>query len=324
MIIPKKLKPGDEIRIVAPSRSLKILSQETIDTAIKNLEALDLKITFSKNCSNSNDNFSSSIEDRVEDLHDAFKDKNVKGILTVIGGYNSNQIIDYLDYNLIRNNPKIICGYSDITALNNAIYTQTGLVTYIGPHFSSFGMKKGLEYTLEYFKKMLMYNEAFDIKSSDEWSDDLWFIDQENREFIKNVGMYSLNNGKAEGVLVGGNISTFCLLSGTKYFPDLTDKILMLEAHSEIKEYHFDRLLQNLIQQPNFTKIKGLIIGMFQKDSQIDKVKLTKIFQNKKELKNIPIITNVNFGHITPIATLPIGSNVIIKAHNYCNFRILN
>jgi len=324
MIIPIKLRPGDEIRIIAPARSMKILSEETTSIAIKNLEDLGLNVTFGKNSYNYDENYSSSVQDRVEDLQDAFEDKNVKGILTVIGGYNSNQIIDYLDYELIKRNPKIICGYSDITALNTAIYTQTGLVTYIGPHFSSFGMKRGLDYTIEFFKKMLMSNESFEVTSSKDWSDDLWFLDQDSRDFLSNDGIYSINSGDAQGVLVGGNLSTFCLLSGTKYFPDLTDKILMIEAHSEIKEYHFDRLLQQIIQQPKFSKIKGLIIGMFQKDSLIDRPKLTNIINNKRELNNIPVIANLNFGHITPIATLPIGTQVKILSGKESFLKVLN
>lgn len=90
---------------------------------------------------------------RIKDLHEAFLDNNVKMILTAIGGYNSNQLLRYIDYDIIKNNPQIICGFSDITALLNAIYTKSGLVTYSGPHFSNFGMNKGLEYTIRYFNE---------------------------------------------------------------------------------------------------------------------------------------------------------------------------
>ncbi len=157
-IIPPRLKPGDEIRVIAPSRSMSILNNGTITLATKRLENMGFKVTFGKNVSKvmNEDYLCASIEDRVEDIHNAFKDKNVKAILTVIGGFNVNQILDYLDYNLIRNNPKIVCGYSDITALVNAIYKKTGLETYVGPHYSSFGMEQGFEYTMQYFKQMFM------------------------------------------------------------------------------------------------------------------------------------------------------------------------
>lgn len=309
-MIPNKLQIGDEIRVIAPARGMKLLSEETINIAKSRIEDLGFNLTYGRNVFNCDENFSSSVEDRVSDISDAFSDKNVKAILTVIGGYNSNQILDYLDYEIIRKNPKIICGYSDITALLSAINTQTGLVTYLGPHFSSFGMKYGFEYTIENFKDTFMNQGDYEIKSSNDWSDDLWFADQEKREFIKNEGIYFINEGSFNGELVGGNISTFCLLSGTKYFPDLSNKVLMLEAHSEVKDVHFDRLLQSLIQQPNFKKIKGLIIGMFQKESKISKEKLLKIIKSKRELENVPVVANANFGHITPIITLPIGGNV--------------
>lgn len=103
---------------------------------------------------------SSSIKSRVEDLHDAYKDKSIKAIFTVIGGFNSNQLLKYLDYDLIKGNPKILCGYSDITALTNAITAKTGIVSYSGLHFSTWAMKKEFEYNLEYFRKCLM-NEVF-------------------------------------------------------------------------------------------------------------------------------------------------------------------
>lgn len=152
-IVPEKLKIGDEIRVIAPSRSMKILKEDTINIAKSRLENLGFKVSFGNNVMNSiNDNYKcASIEDRVSDLHDAFSNRNVKAILTVIGGYNVNQILDEIDYELIKNNPKILCGFSDITALTNAIYAKTGLVTYSGVHFSSFGMKYGFEYSLEFF-----------------------------------------------------------------------------------------------------------------------------------------------------------------------------
>lgn len=100
---------------------------------------------------------------------------------------------------MIRNNPKIICGYSDITALNNAIFKKTGFVTYIGPHFSTWGMKKGFNYSLDYFNKCLTANDSYKVKESLDWSDDSWYLDQENRNFIKNDGAVIINEGVAEG-----------------------------------------------------------------------------------------------------------------------------
>jgi len=166
MLIPNKLKLGDEIRIIAPARSLSLLSKENISLAKQKIEAQGFKVSFSKHCEESDIFGSSSIESRVDDIHQAFQDQNVKAILTVIGGFNSNQILSYLNYDLIKNNPKILCGYSDITTLLDAITTKTGLITYHGPHFSTWGMKKEFEYNLEYFKKCLIEEGEFDIKPS--------------------------------------------------------------------------------------------------------------------------------------------------------------
>ena len=149
-IIPKKLQKGDEIRIIAPARSLSILSDDVKNNAIKNLEKLGFVVTFSKNCEELDLLDSSSIQSRVSDIHEAFLDTNVKAVLTVIGGFNSNQLLEYIDYDIIINNPKILCGFSDITALANAITVKTGLITYSGLHFVSFGRSAEMEYKITY------------------------------------------------------------------------------------------------------------------------------------------------------------------------------
>lgn len=106
-IVPKKLVGGDQVRVIAPSGSLKIIAEENVNHAVSSIEALGLKVTFGKNVNEVDIMGSSAIASRVEDLHEAFSDKNVKAILTVIGGFNSNQLLSYIDYDLIKNNPKI-------------------------------------------------------------------------------------------------------------------------------------------------------------------------------------------------------------------------
>ncbi|PIX68846.1 LD-carboxypeptidase, partial [Candidatus Roizmanbacteria bacterium CG_4_10_14_3_um_filter_39_13] len=149
-MIPSKLKRGDLIRVIAPSRSLNLIGEETRQIANKRFEEMGLTLSFGKHINETDDFASSSVESRIEDLHDAFADENVKAILTVIGGFNSNQILKYIDWNLIQKNPKIFCGFSDITVLNNAIYAKIGLATYSGPHYSTFGQKLHFDYSLEY------------------------------------------------------------------------------------------------------------------------------------------------------------------------------
>lgn len=319
-MIPNKLKPGDEVRIIAPSRSMVILGEDCIKIATERLEALGLKVTFGKYVMEADSDYLiASVEHRAEDLNSAFEDKNVKAILTVIGGFNSNQILKYIDYEMIKQNPKIFCGFSDITALSNAIHAKTGLVTYSGPHYSSLGMLKGCEYEIEYFKKMFFDEEEFEINSSKEWSDDTWYIDQENREFIKNDGMYVINEGIAEGDIIGGNLCTLNLLQGTEYMPNIENKILFLEDDGEAAEIflmNFDRDLQSLIHMPEFKKVRGLVLGRNQKNCNMTKEKWIKLIKNKPELNNIPVIAGADFGHTTPIFTFPIGGHAKLLANN--------
>ena len=115
------------------------ITKKIINNGIKNLEQIGFKISFGKHIEENNSFNSTSIVSRIEDLHDAFADKNVKVIMTVIWDYNSNQLLEYIDYDLIKNNSKILVGYFDITALQNAIFRETGIITYSGPHFFSFG-----------------------------------------------------------------------------------------------------------------------------------------------------------------------------------------
>ena len=322
-MIPDKLKKGDEIRVISPSRSMAMISEESKKIANKRFEELELKVSFSKNVSESDEFNSSSIDSRIEDLHAAFLDKNVKGIFTTIGGYNSNQLLKQIDFDIIKNNPKIICGYSDITALSNSIYSKTNLVTYYGPHYSTFGMKKGLDYTLDYLKKCLMQKNEFELSASSEWSDDLWFSDQEKREFIKNPGYNSFLEGETSGTIIGGNLCTLNLLQGTEFMPSLEDSILFLEDDEATNSTEFDRNLQSLLHQPNFKKVKGLVIGRFQKASKISTSLLEKILSTKKELQNMPIITNADFGHTTPHFTFPIGGTAKIKSGKETTIKII-
>ena len=305
-MFPKKLSPSDEIRVIAPSTSFHRIA--TIrEIALHNLSTLSLQVTYGKNCEEIDEFNSSSVASRIADIHDAFADPQVKGILSAIGGYNSNQLLSYLDYDLIRANPKVLCGYSDITALGTAIYSKTGMVTYSGPHFSTFGMEKGLEYTLEYFKKCLMDTGSFVVEPSSDWSDDSWFRDQLNRSFIPNDGFRVVNEGQAEGKFLGGNLCTLNLLQGTEYMPSLADSILMIEDDDESKPLTFDRDLQSLIHQPGFEGVKGIVIGRFQRESEMEPEKLVKIIKSKQELTNVPVVVNADFGHTTPQFTFPIG-----------------
>ena len=315
--IPAKLKRGDTVMVIVPSRSLGIISEDVLEVARIRFDDLGLKVLFSNNVKEKDIFNSSSIQSRVNDLHQAFADSNIKAVFSIIGGFNSNQLLKYIDWQIIENNPKIFCGYSDVTILLNAIFQKTGLVTYYGPHYSTFGQKLHFEYTLDYFKKCLMATEPFEIKPSESWSDDRWYKDQENRNLIKNDGWQILNPGEADGCPIGGNLCTFNLLQGTEFFPDLNNGILFLEEDDltgETAAVEFDRNLQSIIHQPKFEQVKGMVIGRFQKLSKMTFEKMKFIIKSKEELKNLPIIAGVDFGHSDPRITFPIGGRVKIFA----------
>lgn len=314
MMLAQRLSPGDEIRVIAPSTSMMVLKEEQVEMALERLNQLGFRITFGKNTNKHDEFFSTSIEDRIDDLHSAFHDPNVKGILTVLGGYHSNQLLKYIDFDLIKANPKIFCGYSDITALNAAIFNKTGLITYSGPHFSSFGIKYGFDYTLQSFIEAVTNDAPYDVNPSLEWSDDSWYLDQENRTFIQQEGYMVIQEGVASGKLIGGNLCTLNLLQGTEFMPSLDDSILFIEDDNESHPQLFDRDLQSLLHLPDSKGIKGILIGRFQTASNVTESALRKIILNKQELKGIPIIANVNFGHVQPMATIPFGAKAAISA----------
>jgi muramoyltetrapeptide carboxypeptidase len=311
-VFPPKLKVGDEVRVVAPACSLAIISESVRKVANTRFADLNLKISFGRHVDERDDFYSSSIESRVNDFHAAFMDPNIKAVLTVIGGYNSNQILHYLNWNLVKNNPKIFCGFSDITALNNAILAKTGLVTYSGPHYTTFGQELYFDYTLDYFLQCLFDVSPINVQPSARWSDDRWYIDQKDRTLVDNNGFWCINKGYAEGLIIGGNLCTLNLLQGTEYIPDLAGSILFVEDDSESLAHTFDRDLQSIMHLPSFAGVRGLVIGRFQKASKISRDTLVKIIKTKKELSNLPVIGNVDFGHTDPKFTFPIGGQALL------------
>ena len=314
-MIPNKLRPGDEVRVVSPSSGLGFIPEDRRRVAARRLEGLGLRVSYG-GAGEVLDRFESSpAEERVSELHEAFTDTGVRGMLTIIGGYNSNQLLGRLDYDLIGENPKVLCGFSDITALATAIHAKTGLVTYSGPHFSTFSMERGLQYTLDHFERCLMRDEPYDVEPADHWSDDLWYLDQENRDLVPNPGYEVLNEGEARGTLLGGNFGTLALLFGTPYMPNLEGAILLLEDDEEVKPEHFDRTLQSLIHQPGFEGVRGIVLGRFQRASNMDPEALAQIIHTKPELDNIPVVANASFGHTTPAFTFPVGGTGSLRAH---------
>ena len=316
-IVPQKLQKGDEIRVIAPSRGVKLIGKEVREIARERLENLGFKVSFATNAVDENFDMlaTTTVAKRAADIMEAFKDKKVKAILTMIGGFNCNQLLPYLDYDVIEANPKILCGFSDVTALLDAIYAKTGLVTYSGPHFSSLGMKKGVEYTIEQMLEMLTKSGEREVEPSKEWSDDLWFLDQDKREFLPNEGYWLLNEGEAQGTILGGNLGTFNLLLGSEYRPAFEQNTVLFVEDTEGSDIcDFMRNLTALTYQPDFAKVKGIVIGRFQKGSKVTREQLEYVVKAVEPLSKLPVIANADFGHSTPLMTFPIGGEASLTA----------
>lgn len=296
-----KLKKGDEIRIIAPSRSLAIVRDEIFNKALFNLKNQGFHVTFSKHSREIDDWNSSSIRSRVEDIHEAFLDNKVKAILTAIGGFNANQVLEHIDYEIIRQHPKILCGYSDITALLSAVYAKTGLVTYHGAHFSTFGFEIEPEYTQKAFFDCVMKEGSLTLKPS-----------QTAKEYTV------IQQGTCEGTIIGGNLCTLNLLQGTQFMPQAEDIVLFLEDDNIMGDYfiyEFDRNFQSLLQAYGTERIKGVVFGRFDESCKMSADVVKRIIADKLP-ENIPVLFGVDFGHVFPMITFPNGGRIKIEATN--------
>ncbi|WP_233551062.1 S66 family peptidase [Amnibacterium setariae] len=314
-IVPARLRAGNEVRVVAPSRSRSMVT-EFDHTALveERFRAMGLTLTYGRHVDERDAFDSTSIAARVEDLHDAFADPAVAGILTVIGGYNANELLPHLDWDLIARNPKVFCGYSDITVLQAAMLARTGLITYSGPHWSSFGMRDHFEPTMEWFRRAVMTDEPVDLEPATEWTDDLWFMDQDARSPMPNDGWWVLRPGEAEGAIVGGNLCTVNLLQGTAWMPDVEDAVLFVEDSALHDPPTVARDLTSLLQAVDPLQVRALVIGRFQRATGMTRELLEEIVRRQPFVAGVPVIANVDFGHTSPQATIPIGGRASVSA----------
>lgn len=298
-MIPARILPGDEIRVIAPSRSLSVIWPVMYDGAVEYWKERGHHVTFGRRSRELEDFMSPSIDAKVDDIHEAFADPQVKMVISCIGGFNCNHILPSLDYNLIARNPKILCGYSDVTALLNAVHAKTGLVTYHGPHFSTFGLDKDREYTWRAFNDCLMRAESVQVVPS------------------AAAGEYTvLQPGCCEGPIIGGNLCTLNLLQGTPYMPDLRGKVLFLEDDNIMGEYfcyEFARNLASLLQCKGAEEIAGIVFGRFEESCGMTADVMRRIIRGVAP-ENIPIIFGADFGHVFPMITFPIGGRVRVEA----------
>jgi muramoyltetrapeptide carboxypeptidase len=304
------LRPGDEIRVVAPSDSWKSERVEAYNKSAERLIKAGYRVTFGNNIKLVDYLGTASAKLRADDLNSAFEDDSVKAIMALHGGFFGNEVLPLLDWDLIREKFKPLIGYSDNTVLINALYAKTGLVSFLGPNFGTLGYQNAWQYGFDNFIKMLTHDTPIKLTGSPEWYED----DTMHTSTPWNV----LQEGVAEAVLLGGNIQSFYLLQGTEYQPDLEkDFILAIEADELAGAYtlhEVSRSLESILQLPGARQhLRGILIGRFKTSSQVKNEDLSKII-DAKQLGNIPVVSNLDFGHTIPIATLPIGGILRINA----------
>lgn len=227
---------------------------------------------------------------RASDINEMFKDPQVKCIIAYKGGYGCARLLPYLDYDLIKSNPKLLIGFSDITVLLNVLYYKCNIPSMHG--------EMGLV-----------------LRRENKEVNDLFFDNLENGftkplTNIKN-DLIVINEGICEGVLVGGNLSLIYSLMGTPYELDLTDKILFIEDVSE-DVYSVDRMLNSLKLSNNLHKLKGVIVGYFTDYTEVDEYPLNKVLDHYLKELNIPYVINFESGHSTPFINIPIGLKVML------------
>ncbi len=308
----KKLKKGDHIRVISPSLSIQAIGGFNANVSAKEkLEELGFNVSFSSNYFEHDLFDSASIASRVEDLHEAFLDPSIDAVLATIGGFNCNELLPYLNYDLIAQNPKIFCGYSDTTALLNAIYTKTGMQTYMGPSYSSFKMKESQEYQSQSWLKAVTQDD-YDLVPSKEWSSDPWYDPTKPRHFMPTEWKV-YKAGSASGTIIGGNLSTFGLLRGTPYAPQEENYILFMEEAEEDDYIEFARHLAALLQA--YPNPQAVIIGRFPKECEMTEEILLAILDKHPLLRTIPVLYDVDFAHTQPLFTITIGAQATLDTN---------
>lgn len=333
----KHLKIGDCIGLISPAAPLAGLIPHRVKRGIKMLERIGFRIKIGKNAFKVTNYTAGSPQERADDINNFFGDKSIKAIISFIGGNHSNQILKYLDFDLIKKNPKIFLGYSDITVLHFAFYTQAKLVTFYGPAIlTQFAENpRILFYTEDFFLKALMRNKPIGkIHPSLKWTAEIldWFRKEDTerpRKMKKNQGWQWLKPGNARGKILGGCITSMLHLRGTKYWPEFKNSIFFWEIPESGINFrkgdalaNIDSYLTDLELSGVFKKINGMIIGRpFNYTDEQTKTLINLIKNTTKDYK-FPILFGVDIGHSDPMITLPLGVNAKIDA-KYNQFEIL-
>lgn len=296
IIKPKRLKPGDTIGLITPASPI---TEEQLDKAIQNIEDLGFKLAYNRRRLLARNGYLAGKDIvRADEINRMFDNKDIDGIWCIRGGYGVTRMLDMLNYKVIRQNPKPLIGYSDVTALHQAIFKKTGLVCFHGP----VGASEFTSYTQKYVRQVISeINAPFKIEASPQNEA------MENRVY----NSYVINDGIAEGRLIGGNLTLVSSLVGTPYDISYKDKLVFLEDVGE-KPYRIDRMLTQMLSAGKFDKVKGIILGVFyncEASESENSLTLAEMFEDRLGALNIPVIYGMSFGHISNQFTLPLGIN---------------
>ena len=304
LLKPAVLKPGDTVGMITPSTY--VSDPDRIAAAVRTVEYFGLRMKMGRNVRKQTGYVGGTIAQRVSDVHDMFRDPEVKAVFTIRGGYGSAQLLDDIDYDLIRQNPKIFLGFSDITAMHLAIHQKTGLVTFHGP----VTLSKFTGYTQEHFRRAMFDPKPIGSLSNPPRSDPL-----RPAHTLRTV-----KPGKARGPLIGGNLSLIASLMGTPYEIDTRGKILFIEDVGE-QPYSIDRMLTQLRLSGKLKNAAGIIFGECEDCRRSDfkpsfdaTFSLGEVVDNILGELQIPVLSGLTIGHTDDQLTLPLGVMATLDA----------
>lgn len=294
MIKPKRLKIGDTIGLIAPASPV---PKRKVELGLKKLTNMGFKVEVSKTGYSNYGYLAGEDKFRAEELNSMFNNKDIDGIICLRGGYGTPRILDLLDYEMIKSNPKVFVGYSDITVLHIAFNQLSNLVTFHGPMVAS-----DMSGNFSDFSKKSLLNSIFDQDFNPS-------IENESNEII------TINPGIAEGKIIGGNLSLLVSTLGTPYEVDTKGKILLIEEIGE-NTYKVDRMLTQLILSNKFKDAEGIILGNFNNCVPDDDGEFTieELIDDLIKPLKIPTISNLQAGHCEPVITLPFGVKTRLDA----------
>lgn len=302
-LLPAPLKKGDLVGLISPSAATADIMQFTF--AKEAMEGHGLKVIEGKHLKSRRGHLAGTDEERATDLNEMFANKDVKAIICIRGGSGAARILPLIDYKTVKNNPKPLLGYSDITALHNALFAQTGLITFHGPNGSGTWGK----FNVNQFQRMFFeQNEKLVYINEVEETEDL---------VVKKNRIRTIFPGKATGELVGGNLTVLTSLAGSPYLPSFKGKILFLEDIGE-EPYRIDRMMSTLMLMGVFKEIKGFVFGQCtdcDPSGGYGNLTLNQIFDDYLLPHKIPAFRGSMIGHIPKQFLLPHGARVNMDAN---------